>query len=92
MYESLILIGIVILTQITKRYVYPKFGSFGIHALTFILALIGVGVYQYAQANVDFKEILMQALNFLVVAVAVYEVILKRLGVESVTKKLAEEA
>ncbi len=92
MYETLILIGIVVLTQITKKYIFPRFGAFGIHAFTFLIAAAGVGIYQYAQHSVEFKEVLFAALNYLVVAVSVYEIILKRIGVKSVTTKLAEEA
>lgn len=91
MYESLILLGVIILTQFIKKYVYPKFGDTGVHVLTFVLALIGVGVYQYAAHNVEFKELLIQALNFLVLAVAIYEVILKKIGFKSAPEKLATE-
>lgn len=91
MYESLILLGVVVLTQLIKKYVYPKFGDTGVHVLTFVLALIGVGVYQYALHHVEFKELLIQALNFLVLAVAIYEVILKKIGFKSAPEKLATE-
>ena len=90
MYESIILIGVIILTQIVKKYIYPKYGDTGIHVFTFVIACLGVGIYQAAQTYVEFKEILIQALNFLVIAVAVYEIILKKIGFKSAPDKLDE--
>lgn len=84
------MIGTLLLTQIVKKYVYPKFGSTGVHILTFIIAAIGVGIQQYAQTNVEFKELLLQGLNYLVLAVAVYEVILKKIGFKSAQEKIDE--
>lgn len=88
MYEVLILLGTLLLTQFVKKYVYPKFGSTGVHILTFVIATIGVGIYQYAQTNIEFKELLLAGLNYLVVAVAVYEVILKKIGFKSAQEKI----
>lgn len=83
MFETLIFFGVVVLTQIIKKHVAPKWGDTGVHILTFVLALVGVGVYQYATANPAFMEVLMQALNYLALAVAVYEIILKKIGFKS---------
>lgn len=88
MFETLIFFGVVVLTQIIKKYVAPKFGDTGVHILTFVLALVGVGIYQYATANPDFMAVLMQALNYLALAVAVYEIILKKIGFRSSSRQL----
>ena len=87
MTETLGLIGIMILTQVSKKYIYPRFGYFGIHVFTFIMALVVVGVHQYAQYDVRFGEWLASALTYLMAAVTTYEVFLKRLGVESVASQ-----
>jgi len=91
MFETLIFIGTIVLTQIFKKYVYPRFGSTGIHVLTFIIAAIGLAVYQYAKANADFMNIAVMALNYLAGAIAIYEVLLKKIGVKSVIEKIQEE-
>lgn len=91
MFETLIFFGVVVLTQITKKYIVPKWGATGLHIFTFALALVGVGIYQYATANPEFMEVLLYALNYLALAVAVYEIILKKLGVKSTEEKLAED-
>ena len=91
MFETLIFFGVLILTQVTKKYVFPAFGATGVHVLTFVIALIGVGVYQYATANPAFMDILVQALNYLAGAVAVYEVILKKIGAQSVSAQIESD-
>lgn len=83
MYEIIIGAGVIILTQLIKNKVYPKYGSTGVHVLTFILAVIGVGIYQYSLYDPSFAEILQQALAFLATSITVYEVILKRIGFKS---------
>ena len=35
MFETLIFAGTVFLTQVVKKYVYPKFGATGVHIVTF---------------------------------------------------------
>lgn len=88
MFESLIFIGVVILTQFVKKYVSPRFGDTGVHVVTFVVALVGLGIYQYATANPAFMELLMEALSFLAGAVAVYEIILKKIGFKSSTQQI----
>lgn len=87
MTEILGLIGIIILTQVSKKYIYPQFGDLGIHVFTFLVASVIVGIHQYAQYDIRFAELLTSAGTYLMAAITIYEVILKRLGVESVTNQ-----
>lgn len=91
MFESLIFVGVILLTQIIKKYVYPMWGDTGVHALIFILSLIGLGVYEYAQYNPEFMDVLVWALGYLAGAVALYEVILKKIGFKSSTTQLEDD-
>jgi len=87
--EQLILIAVILLTQIVKGKIYPKFGATGVHIFTFVISLIGYGIYLQAITNPDFMTLVSGAIQFLIGAVAVYEVILKRIGFKSVEE--AEE-
>jgi hypothetical protein len=91
MFETLIFFGVLLLTQVTKKYIFPTFGSTGVHVLTFVIALIGVGMYQYATANPGFMAVLMESLQYLAGAVAVYEIILKKIGVKSVSSQIESD-
>lgn len=88
MYESLIFIGAILLTQVVKKFIKPRFGSTGVHVFTFIIALIGNGVYLYSQTDPEFALIIQRALEYLAGTVAVYEVILKKIGFPTVEKQL----
>ena len=83
MFETLIFAGTVLFTQAVKKYIYPRFGGTGVHIATFTVALVGLGVYQYAQINPSFMEALVWALGYLAGAIAIYEVILKKIGFQS---------
>lgn len=83
MYETIIFIAVVGLTQFIKKYVHPKFGNTGVHVLTFVLALIGVGIYQATISYPNFGLIVTDALTYLVSTVAIYEIILKKVGFKS---------
>lgn len=83
MYEALIVLGIVVLTQVIKRYVQPKFGTIGVHVLVLVLALIGVAIYNQTLADPNFAEFVTKTLQYLASAIAAYEVIIKRLGFSS---------
>lgn len=90
MYETLIFVAVVLLTQFIKATVYPKFGKTGVHVLTFSLALIGLGIYQWAQADPSVMDWLVRAGQFLVGTIALYEVILSKVGFND-TKSIVEE-
>lgn len=85
MYELLIVAGTVLLTQITKKYIYPRYGSTGVHVFAFLIALFGVAIYQYSLYNEVFANAMNYALKFLLISVAVYEIILKRIGFKPVS-------
>jgi len=91
MYATLIFIGTVLLTQIVKKHVFPRFGATGVHALTFTIALVGLGIYEYAQINPAFMDVIVWALGYLAGAVAIYEVILKKIGMPSATTQLEND-
>lgn len=91
MFESLIFVGVVLVTQFIKKYVYPKWGDTGVHVLIFTLSLIGLGVYEYAQYNPAFMDVLVWSLGYLAGAVALYEVILKKIGFKSSTTQLEDD-
>lgn len=90
MYETLIFIAVVLLTQFIKAFVYPRFGKTGVHMLTFVIALVGLGIYQWAQADPSVMEWLVRAGQFLVGTIALYEVILSRIGFSD-TKSIVEK-
>ncbi len=90
MYETIIFMAVVLLTQFIKGTVFPRFGKTGVHIVTFTIAVIGLGIYQWAQADASVMEILMQALQFLAGAIAVYEIILSKIGFKD-TKTLVDE-
>ena len=78
--EAVIVLGVILLTQIVKKYIYPKFGSFGVNVFAFLLALIGAVIYLYVYSIPTWQVIIERALQTLVYAVAVYEIILKKIG------------
>lgn len=78
--ELLIAFGITLLTQLIKKFVYPKFGSYGVHALIFILSLAGVSVYYFVYTIPEWQVIIQKAIQTLAYSVAIYEIILKKVG------------
>lgn len=83
MFEAVIILSVTVLSQLMKKYVYPKYGKTGVHVVTFVLALVFSGMYYATQSNPEFLEIMLSAGKVLVYAVGVYEVILKRIGFQS---------
>jgi len=80
MYEIIIATGVIVLTQLIKNKVYPRFGTTGVHILIFTLSAIGVVIYQFTLVDPSFAGIVTQALGYLATAITVYEVILKKIG------------
>lgn len=78
--ELLIGAALALLAQVTKEYIYPKFGDWGVHGALFLIALVGTAIWQTAVARPELMAIIENAGTLLVSAVGVYEVILKRLG------------
>lgn len=85
--EALILLAILTITQIVKNYIKPNFGTVGVHVFIFLLGMCGAGIELGIQHSATFKEVFQQGLGFLVLAVACYEIILKHLGINKLTKK-----
>lgn len=85
--ETLILIAIVVLTQLVKNYIKPKFGDTGVHIFIFAIAMIGSAIHLGAQHSATFGIIVGRAIGFLALSVTAYEVILKQIGINSITGK-----
>ena len=78
--EILIVFAVSILAGAVKKWVLPRFGATGVHVLVFALGLIGAVGYNLYQSDPAFQTIVSEALRTLAFAIALYEVILKRLG------------
>lgn len=89
--ETLILIAIIILTQVVKNHIKPKFGDTGVHIFIFAIAMIGCAIHLGAQHNAAFGIIIGRAIGFLALSVAAYEVILKQIGINSLTGKKVQK-
>jgi len=73
------IIGIMIVTQISKSYILPKFGATGVHIFVFALAVILAGIQAAITAYPGFGVFIAEAGAFLVASVGTYEVILKKI-------------
>lgn len=82
--------ALAVLAQVVKKYLVPM-GDWAVHAAIFAVAIVGVGVWQVAQSNPQVMGMLLQAVELLTVAIGVYEVILKRLGVTRSAQLLSGE-
>lgn len=78
--EALIVVGLALVSQFVKGFLYPKFGANGVHAFAFALAFVVAGVAQAASQNPSILAMLQQAGILLVATVGIYEVVLKRIG------------
>lgn len=78
MSQLAIVFGITLLTSILKRWVIPKWGKFGVQVFVFILAAIAALYMTYSAGFPALTEIVEQAIKVFSLAVALYEVILKR--------------
>jgi hypothetical protein len=83
MYEALIVLAVASLAQMLKQYVYPKWGSVGMQVVVFLVALGFSTLYYVAQASPSFMAIVATSGQVLLLAVGVYEILLKRLGFPS---------
>lgn len=78
MFTTLSVIGLVAVGQITKKYILPKFGNFGLHVFLFVLALCIAGVQAAMTIYPGFNTIALEAGRFLIGAIAVYEILWKK--------------
>ncbi len=79
-YTALAALAITFLTQLIKSYVFPKWGANGVHAVVFILALAGAGIGYAVSVYPTLASFVNHALELLAGSVALYEVILKKIG------------
>lgn len=77
--STLTFIGLFVITMISKRWIKPKFGSAGVQVFAFLIALMVIAVQEYAVRNPSFKELLIMAGQYLMSAVALYEVVIKNI-------------
>ncbi len=66
-------------TQFLKKYVYPKWGETGVHAVVFAIVFVCASIWYTAQNNQHLMEILTTSGKILIMAVGFYEVALKRI-------------
>lgn len=81
--EALIVVAVALLSQVLKKYVYPLYGAIGTQVAVFGVAFMFSAIYYTAQLNPSVMEILVSAGQVLLLAVGVYEVLLKRIGFQS---------
>ncbi len=84
--ELLIAFGVALLSQLIKKFVFPKWGGTGVQVVVFILALAGVAIYQYVYSIPEWKVIITNGIETLAYAVAMYELILSKIGFNGGTK------
>ena len=77
MFTTISVFLISILTQLSKKLV-EKYGRSAVHALIFIVALLVVAGNSLVSGNPQYLEILKQAGVILAGAIALYEVLLKK--------------
>lgn len=78
MFTTLSVLGINVLAQLSKKLV-EKYGETAVHAMIFILAVVIVGIKAFIDGNPQYKAILVQAGVILGSAVALYEILLKKI-------------
>lgn len=78
--EVLIALGIMLVAQVTKKWITPKWGPTGVHVVVFLLALIVTAVQFWANNDAQVMAILKQAGVLLVATVGTYHVIFEKLG------------
>lgn len=77
MFTTISVFLISLLTQLSKKLV-ENYGTSAVHALIFLIALVVVAGNSLVQGNPQYLEILKQAGVILAGAIALYEVLLKK--------------
>lgn len=80
-----------IFTEFVKPWLKNKFGNKGIYIFLFVVAGIGTFIYQYLYQIAYWQEIITKALEALAYAIALYEVLLKKLDLSSFFSSNSEE-
>lgn len=78
---------ISIITQVAKKYIYPKFGVTGIQLFAFFLAAVYVVGNAILDNNPAWLPIVEKAVGIFAGAIAAYEVILSKIGAQTVTEQ-----
>lgn len=85
MFTSLTIVGMLILGQITKTYIIPKYGDHGLYAFLFAVALVINGIHEAMTYFPGFGVLVAQAGAFLVSTIGIYEVIFNKMGLPIIT-------
>lgn len=80
MFETLSIVGLVVLGQITKKFILPRWGNTGLQVFLFVVAMGVVGVKSAMTVYPGLKEVLIQAGTYLAGAIALYEVLVSKIG------------
>ena len=75
---SLVALGLVLLTQVVKKVVEPKWGATGTQVFVFAVALAVVVVKSLMTSFPGFGAMVITAGQYLVGAIAIYEVVVKK--------------
>lgn len=76
---TLSIVGLLILGQICKRSIVPRYGDTGLHIFLFVVALAIVVVQVLMTTYPGFGQMILIAGKYLAGAIALYEVILKKI-------------
>lgn len=79
MLTGIVIFGTLLLTQVVKKYIQPKFGATGVHVFIFGVAAIYTLICAIAAQEPSFMEFLQKALSFLAATIASYEILLKKI-------------
>lgn len=80
MFTTLSVLGVFLATQISKKWIVPKFGDTGVHVFAFIIAFAIVSVKGLATTYPPLQDILLTAGQYLVSSLALYKIIIKPLA------------
>ena len=81
MSEVAIIFSINVLTSVLKRWIEPKWGKIGVQVTVFLLALIAAVYLSYGQFVIGLSDIVGGAIGLFSLSVALYEVLLKHIGI-----------
>lgn len=80
--SSIALVFVVnVVSSAFKRWVYPKWGKFGVQAVVFAIALVAALGITYADQFPSIKELTLTAVAIFSLSVSLYEVLLSRFDI-----------
>ncbi len=89
---SALVLLVNVFNSVLKRWVYPKFGKFGVQITAFILSTLGSVYFLYGGIYPGLVDLLSATAIVFSTAVAFYEVVLSRIDIFKVTTIEVEEA